>query len=114
MPTSPGHTSRRTRDTNNMGSSRNLGASLSSSRPFLNMINPMTSRTYQGYIRADQSPVEEENEMEEQDLESGRRSRGSSSGTNRAGSTTASTGGRAKERHTPEPSSLRPNIKRDD
>ncbi|KAF9454588.1 APG9-domain-containing protein [Macrolepiota fuliginosa MF-IS2] len=44
----------------------------------------MTSRTYQGYIRADQSPVEEENELEEQDLESGRRSRGSSSGTSRA------------------------------
>lgn len=114
MPTSPGHSSRRSRDPNNMASPRNLGASLSSSRPFLNMINPMTSRTYQGYIRADQSPVEEENEMEEQDLESGRRSRGSSSGTNRAGGTAASTGGRLNERDTLEKSSLRPNIKRDD
>lgn len=44
---------------------------MSSSRPFLNMINPMTSRTYQGYMRADQSPVEEENELEGRDIQSG-------------------------------------------
>lgn len=75
------------------------------------MINPMTSRTYQGYIRADQSPVEEENEMEEQDLESGQRSRGSSSVTNKPVNTTAGAGGRVKGT---ESSSLRPNIRRGD
>jgi autophagy-related protein 9 len=52
---------------------------MSSSRPFLNMINPMTSRTYQGYMRADQSPVEEENELEDRDVESGGPSRTTSS-----------------------------------
>ncbi|XP_006458033.1 hypothetical protein AGABI2DRAFT_183133 [Agaricus bisporus var. bisporus H97] len=31
----------------------------------------MTSRTYQGYMRADQSPVEEENELEGRDIQSG-------------------------------------------
>ena len=46
-----------------------------SSRPFLNMLNPM-GRTYQGYMQANQSVVEEEDE-ESHDLESGQPSRGS-------------------------------------
>lgn len=92
------------------------------------MINPMTSRTYQGYIRADQSPVEEENELEERDLESGRRSRGSSSGTSRAAnarSPSAGAGGQTRNSGTRDAqpaaggsgsdmNSLRPNIKRED
>jgi autophagy-related protein 9 len=51
-----------------------LGTS-SSSRPFTNVLNPM-SRRYQGYTRADQPLEEEENEAgsngEEDDLEAGR------------------------------------------
>ena len=39
------------------------GASASSSRPFLNMMNPM-SRTYQGYSQANQSLAEEEDDGE--------------------------------------------------
>ncbi|KAJ3559993.1 hypothetical protein NP233_g11118 [Leucocoprinus birnbaumii] len=121
MPTSPGRTSRSSRDpSNNMSSSRTLGASLSSSRPFLNMINPMTSRTYQGYIRADQSPVEEENELEERDIESGRRSRGSSSGTSRGANarnpSAGASGGQTRNSAAgaSDTRALRPNIKRDD
>ncbi|TFK94825.1 APG9-domain-containing protein [Polyporus arcularius HHB13444] len=45
----------------------------SSSRPFLNMLNPM-GRTYQGYMQANQSVVEEEDE-EDADLEAGQTSR---------------------------------------
>jgi len=77
------------------------------------MINPMKSRAYQGYIRADQSPVEEENELEEQDLESGRRSRASSSGNIRE---FVGNGGwtRKDTRSATNMSSLRPNVKRDD
>lgn len=87
------------------------------------MINPMTSRTYQGYIRADQSPVEEENELEEQDLGSGGRSRGSGSGTSKAANTNTNTSGRTKGKEkerkvswdagAPETNTLRPNIKQD-
>ena len=47
----------------------------SSSRPFLNMLNPM-GRTYQGYMQANQSVVEEEDE-ENPDLEAGQNSRAS-------------------------------------
>jgi len=77
------------------------------------MINPMKSRAYRGYIRADQSPVEEENELEEQDLESGRRSRASSSGKSRG---SAGDGGQTRKdlRSATNMSSLRPNVKRDD
>ncbi|KAG1766246.1 autophagy protein Apg9-domain-containing protein [Suillus placidus] len=47
------------------------GLMMSSSRPFLNMINPM-SRTHQGYFQANQLVVEEnENETAEEDLEAG-------------------------------------------
>ncbi|KAK7037990.1 autophagy-related protein 9 [Favolaschia claudopus] len=52
------------------------GASLSSSRPFLNMLNPM-ARQYQGYTQANQSLPEEEDESrssgdEEANAEAGR------------------------------------------
>ncbi|KAJ7905849.1 putative transmembrane protein [Mycena olivaceomarginata] len=52
------------------------GASLSSSRPFLNMLNPM-ARQYQGYTQANQSLLEEEDESrssaeEEANAEAGR------------------------------------------
>ncbi|KAJ6525751.1 autophagy protein Apg9-domain-containing protein [Mycena capillaripes] len=52
------------------------GASISSSRPFLNMLNPM-ARQYQGYTQANQSLVEEEDESrssaeEENNAEAGR------------------------------------------
>ncbi|KAG7448093.1 APG9-domain-containing protein [Guyanagaster necrorhizus] len=54
-----------------------LYQSASSSRPFLNMLNPM-SRPYQGYTQASQSLLEEEeeerrssNEEEEEDVETG-------------------------------------------
>ncbi|PFH54263.1 hypothetical protein AMATHDRAFT_135335 [Amanita thiersii Skay4041] len=43
----------------------------STSRPFLNMLNPM-GRNYQGYVQASQSPVQEEDEgrrSEEEDVE---------------------------------------------
>jgi autophagy-related protein 9 len=80
-------------------------------------------------MRADQSPVEEETELEEQDLESGRRSGGSSSGTSRAAANTQSSsrgGGNDQGRkNTNVPwngqavggsdmNPLRPNIKKDD
>jgi autophagy-related protein 9 len=49
----------------------------SSSRPFLNMLNPMGRASYQGYSQANQSLVEEEDEngieSGEEDLESGHR-----------------------------------------
>ncbi|KAJ7219579.1 putative transmembrane protein [Mycena pura] len=64
-----------------MSGSRSLQASQSfyppgsSSRPFLNMLNPM-ARQYQGYSRANQSPLEEEESRnsgdEEADAEAGR------------------------------------------
>ncbi|KAJ7221038.1 autophagy protein Apg9-domain-containing protein [Mycena haematopus] len=52
------------------------GASISSSRPFLNMLNPM-ARQYQGYSQANQSLLEEEDESrssadEEANAEAGR------------------------------------------
>ncbi|KAL1720107.1 putative transmembrane protein [Schizophyllum commune] len=50
------------------------GTAMSTSRPFLNMLNPM-GRTYQGYMMANQSPVEEAEEEEalaqRNDLEAG-------------------------------------------
>jgi autophagy-related protein 9 len=51
------------------------GASTSSSRPFLNMLNPM-ARQYQGYTQANQSLLEEEDEArssaDEENAEAGR------------------------------------------
>ncbi|OBZ65786.1 Autophagy-related protein 9 [Grifola frondosa] len=57
-----------------MSSSRSMHGSQSifpggsSSRPFLNMLNPM-GRTYQGYMQANQSVLEEEDEEEREDAE---------------------------------------------
>ena len=44
-----------------MHGSQSIFPGASSSRPFLNMLNPM-GRTYQGYMQANQSVVEEEEE----------------------------------------------------
>ncbi|TBU35594.1 APG9-domain-containing protein [Dichomitus squalens] len=84
----------------------------SSSRPFLNMLNPM-GRTYQGYMQANQSVVEEEDE-ENQDLEAGspRRSTsrsGSRSTTKSHGKRKVAWGGDASEMNV-----LHPNIRRAD
>ena len=86
----------------------------SSSRPFLNMLNPM-GRTYQGYMQANQSVVEEEDE-ENQDLEAGDPPRSSSrsgsvlrSPRKSHGKRKVSWGGDASEMNV-----LRPNIRRAD
>jgi autophagy-related protein 9 len=52
-------------------------AGISSSRPFLNMLNPMNTRRYQGYAQANQAVLEEDEEEERgagdrDDLEAGR------------------------------------------
>jgi autophagy-related protein 9 len=53
---------------NNSRSVFSLNASTSASRPFLNVLNPMTrSRDYKGYIRANQSVLEEAEEDEADD-----------------------------------------------
>ncbi|KAI0077122.1 APG9-domain-containing protein [Panus rudis PR-1116 ss-1] len=49
-----------------MHGSTSIFAGASSSRPFLNMLNPM-GRTYQGYMQANQSVLEEEEEEEQGD-----------------------------------------------
>ncbi|KDQ60878.1 hypothetical protein JAAARDRAFT_151722 [Jaapia argillacea MUCL 33604] len=77
---------------------------VSSSRPFLNMLNPM-GRAHQGYIQANQSVLEEENETErdDDDLEEGRAIRG------------AHKPGRVTWKpDSSELSTLRPNIRQDD
>ncbi|KAF8844838.1 putative transmembrane protein [Paxillus ammoniavirescens] len=88
---------------------------LSASRPFLNMLNPM-SRHYQGYVQASQSPVvEEENEneiAEERDIEAGHATRHSTN-------TTVKSHGKRKvswegDGNTSEMNLLRPNIRRED
>ncbi|EGN95584.1 hypothetical protein SERLA73DRAFT_95101 [Serpula lacrymans var. lacrymans S7.3] len=101
-------------------SSRNLQASqlmntqggVSSSRPFLNMLNPM-GRAYDGYTQASQSVVEEENENEsaEEDLEAGHATRSSifKSTTKPHGKHRVSWEGESSEMNI-----LRPNIRRDD
>ncbi|PSR77611.1 hypothetical protein PHLCEN_2v7801 [Hermanssonia centrifuga] len=101
-----------------LSSSRSLHGSqsifpgASSSRPFLNMLNPMMGRTYQGYMQANQSVLEEEEEEEDNDnftggdLEAGHASRSGSlaKGKQRAGWAPDSS----------EMNVLRPNIKQDD
>lgn len=88
-----------------------LGAS---SRPFLNMLNPM-GRTYQGYMQANQSVLEEEDEEEnahyEDDVESGaaRSVFGGKSKRVAWGKGVSSRNG-----ETSEMSTLRPNIRQDD
>ncbi|KAI0362531.1 APG9-domain-containing protein [Trametes cingulata] len=90
----------------------------SSSRPFLNMLNPM-GRTYQGYMQANQSVVEEEEEEEEggaadanDDIESGQPRRSSifhSATTKSHGKRKVSWGADASEMNV-----LRPNIRQAD
>ncbi|KAH8099544.1 APG9-domain-containing protein [Cristinia sonorae] len=101
-----------------LSSSRSMHASqsiyngASSSRPFLNMLNPM-GRTYQGYMQANQSVLEEEEEEnEEGDIESGnnvRRSTNLSQSSKAKGKHRVSWRGDASEM-----SLLRPNIRQDD
>lgn len=81
---------------------------MSSSRPFLNMMNPM-SRTHQGYIQANQFVVEEnENETAEEDLEAGHATRGIPSKRSH-GKHRVSWDGQSSEM-----SMLRPNIRKED
>ncbi|RPD66515.1 APG9-domain-containing protein [Lentinus tigrinus ALCF2SS1-7] len=81
----------------------------SGSRPFLNMLNPM-GRTYQGYMQANQSVVEEEDE-ENPDLEAGQTSRGSvhHSSSRAHGKRKVTWGGEASEMNV-----LRPNNRQAD
>ncbi|KAF9246404.1 putative transmembrane protein [Melanogaster broomeanus] len=92
---------------------------LSASRPFLNMLNPM-SRQYQGYMQASQSPVvEEENESEgpeDHDIEAGHATRRD---TSHGRNTTVKSHGKRKvswegDGNTSEMNLLRPNIRRED
>ncbi|KAI0636593.1 APG9-domain-containing protein [Trametes polyzona] len=82
----------------------------STSRPFLNMINPM-GRTYQGYMQANQSILEEEEEEhpENNDLESGQPQRSSIFASKSHGKRKISWGADASEMNV-----LRPNIRRAD
>ncbi|OAX41698.1 putative transmembrane protein [Rhizopogon vinicolor AM-OR11-026] len=83
------------------------GLMMSSSRPFLSMMNPM-GRTHQGYIQANQSLVEE-NENEE-DLEAGHTTRGLMSKSTRSrGRRKVSWDGENSEMNV-----LRPNIRKED
>ena len=59
-----------TSNSRSMYGSQSIFPGGASSRPFLNMLNPM-GRPYQGYIQANQSVVEEQDEDEYHDLESG-------------------------------------------
>ena len=75
------------------------------------MLNPMMGRTYQGYMQANQSVLEEEEEEDNDnpsrgDVEAGSRSR---SGSSARGKRRISWGADASEMHV-----LRPNIKQDD
>lgn len=89
-------------------------AGVSSSRPFLNMLNPM-GRKYQGYAQANQSVLEEDEEEERDDaaLEAGRASHLPQSRTAAArphGGRRVSWGAGGA----PEASTLRPNIRQQD
>lgn len=92
--------------------SQSMFAGASSSRPFLNMLNPMMGRGYQGYIQANQSVLEEEDEEAEHDsadLETGRARRTSQSTVVGRGKRRVSWTADASELNV-----LRPNIKQDD
>ena len=84
---------------------------MSSSRPFLSMMNPM-GRTHQGYVQANQLVVEEnENEEDDVDLEAGHTTRGILSKT--------TTKSRRKQQvswdgESSEMNILRPNIRKED
>ncbi|KAL4244893.1 Autophagy-related protein 9 [Abortiporus biennis] len=100
-----------------MHGSQSIFPGASSSRPFLNMLNPM-GRTYQGYIPANQSVVEEEEEEEDnedRDIESGRQPQSSmhKSAASTKGKGRVSWGG-SRGGETSEMNVLRPNIRRDD
>ncbi|KAF8559694.1 putative transmembrane protein [Imleria badia] len=90
--------------------------SLSTSQPFLSILNSM-NRTYQGYTQASQSPVmEEDNESEEYDIEARHAIPPSSS---RAGNAFIKAQGRRKvswetDADVAEMNPLRPNIRRED
>ncbi|KAG2157500.1 putative transmembrane protein [Suillus clintonianus] len=86
------------------------GLMMSSSRPFLNMMNPM-SRTHQGYTQANQFLVEEnENDTAEEDLEAGHATRGIlSKSTKSHGKHRVSWDGESSEMNM-----LRPNIRKED
>ena len=92
-----------------MHGSRSIFPDGTSSRPFLNMLNPM-GRTYQGYMQANQSVVEEEDE-ENHDLEAGHTPRGSlhHSTSKSHGKRKVAWGGDASEMNV-----LRPNIRQAD
>ncbi|KAI0345226.1 APG9-domain-containing protein [Trametopsis cervina] len=96
-----------------MHGSQSMFPGASSSRPFLNMLNPMMGRGYQGYMQANQSVLEEEEEDRDEDrddIEAGRGARRSSVSTvlGRNGRR-VSWGADASEMNV-----LRPNIKADD
>ncbi|KAI0664761.1 APG9-domain-containing protein [Cubamyces menziesii] len=94
-----------------MHGSQSIFPGASSSRPFLNMLNPM-GRTYQGYTQANQSVVEEEEEeVENGDIESGQPKRSSvfRNTTKSHGKHRVSWGGDASEMNV-----LRPNIRQAD
>ncbi|KAI0705888.1 autophagy protein Apg9-domain-containing protein [Cytidiella melzeri] len=105
-----------------MSSSRSLHGSqsifpgASSSRPFLNMLNPMMGRAYQGYMQANQSVLEEEDEEGDEDNDGGDLESGHSPRRNSTNSTVL---GKSKRRvswgaDASEMNILRPNIKQDD
>jgi len=83
---------------------------MSSSRPFLSMTNPI-GRTHQGYVQANQSVVEEnENETTEEDLEAGHATRGILSKSHKShGKHRVSWNGESSEMNI-----LRPNIRKED
>ena len=101
-----------------LSSSRSLHGSqsifpgASNSRPFLHMLNPM-GRTYQGYMPANQSVLEEEDDAEgDRDLEAGHASRSTMSRTTK----TKASGKRrvAWDGDNPEMNVLRPNVRQAD
>jgi len=77
MSSSSSHNSRPMSGSQSFQASQSYYASASASRPFLNMLNPM-SRQYQGYTPANQSVLEEDeenrgiSESDDEDLEAGR------------------------------------------
>lgn len=74
MPNPPGLAPRPLSGSRSFQASQSQAMSASSSRPFLNMLNPM-ARPYQGYSQANQSLLEEEEEnrasSSEEDVEAG-------------------------------------------
>jgi len=101
--------------------SQSILPTASSSRPFLNMLNPM-GRTYQGYVRADEFTLEEEEGenrgSSEEDLEAGRRGQrhNAHNQTSKSDSKTKTDGKRhvSWRTGTSEMNVLHPNIHRED